>query len=211
MEWMCFDSLNYLTALKHMMIVSRILPMGWIWSIFQGLAFYSIREGGGATATASELRYVYSTNSDRTYVMNDVNDFQFFFDGDYRGLLTADDFLLDTPAGPITIDGTAGNDTLVGIGGEDHIIGGLGGDTLTGGAGIDHFIYTDVNDSQKFGAKDRTTDFEDGTDLIDLSVLPFYSITTNPVTVVDQINIIYNANLDLNLRATGMAFLTYSS
>jgi Ca2+-binding RTX toxin-like protein len=68
--------------------------------------------------------------------------------------------------------GAGGNDTLNGAGGVDRIYGGSGDDTinggtgndwLVGGAGADTFVF-DTN----WGA-DRIADFENGTDLVDLT------------------------------------------
>ena len=90
--------------------------------------------------------------------------------------LDASNFVFDTrgTSGNDTIDGSvlddvivgfAGDDSLTGRAGEDLIIGGEGNDSMTGGAGADTFM---------FGAghgNDTITDFEDGTDVIDLSAL----------------------------------------
>ena len=60
--------------------------------------------------------------------------------------------------------GGAGDDTLDGGAGDDLLVGGTGADSLTGGAGADTFRYP----SSAFGA-DTITDFEDGSDIIDLA------------------------------------------
>ena len=59
--------------------------------------------------------------------------------------------------------GDAGGDTLYGDGGNDTLEGGAGNDVLTGGAGADRFVFADGS-----GA-DRITDFQDGTDVIDMT------------------------------------------
>ncbi|MGL5080178.1 MAG: CAP domain-containing protein [Microcoleaceae cyanobacterium] len=64
-------------------------------------------------------------------------------------------------AGNDNLFGGRDNDALIGDGGNDTISGDLGADTLTGGAGADWFSVS--NDGQ--GA-DLITDFQDGTDLI---------------------------------------------
>jgi Ca2+-binding RTX toxin-like protein len=68
--------------------------------------------------------------------------------------------------------GKAGNDVLIGGNGYDYIDGGAGGDTLTGGTGYDVFIFlSDEQIGDKGGAHDLITDFQQGTDRIDLSAI----------------------------------------
>ena len=61
------------------------------------------------------------------------------------------------------IDGAAGNDTITGAGGADILIDGAGVDILSGGDGADTFVLA------RDGATDTITDFELGTDALDLS------------------------------------------
>ena len=70
--------------------------------------------------------------------------------------LDASNFLFDTT-------GTSGNDTIDGSVRSDRIVGYDGDDSLTGGGGADTFVFTSGH------GNDTITDFEDGTDLIDLS------------------------------------------
>lgn len=60
---------------------------------------------------------------------------------------------------------------LDGGGGDDVLSGGLGVDTLTGGAGADVFQYMSIAHSGRGVGRDVVTDFEQGSDLIDLSRL----------------------------------------
>ena len=62
------------------------------------------------------------------------------------------------------LSGGGANDELLGQKGKDTLNGGAGADTLTGGEAADTFVFT------ADGATDTITDFEDGTDLIDLDV-----------------------------------------
>ncbi|HEX9955586.1 MAG TPA: M10 family metallopeptidase C-terminal domain-containing protein, partial [Allosphingosinicella sp.] len=62
----------------------------------------------------------------------------------------------------------AGNDTLLGGAGNDVLIGGGGTDTLTGGAGKDTFFFA-AGDSGIGFARDSITDFERGTDKIEIA------------------------------------------
>ncbi len=62
------------------------------------------------------------------------------------------------------IEGTSRRDTLVGTDGNDTITGFRRKDILTGGGGSDTFVYTSLRDG-----RDIITDFEVGSDQIDLS------------------------------------------
>ena len=64
-----------------------------------------------------------------------------------------------------TINGDAGNDLILGGTDQDFINGGAGNDIMSGGMGTDRFIFEAAHGT------DRINDFEDGTDLIDLSAL----------------------------------------
>ncbi|WP_055686620.1 M10 family metallopeptidase C-terminal domain-containing protein [Loktanella sp. 5RATIMAR09] len=66
--------------------------------------------------------------------------------------------------------GGRGNDEIDGGSGTDDITGGLGQDTMTGGAGADTFIFNAMSDSRANNA-DIITDFDTGTDRIDLSMI----------------------------------------
>jgi Ca2+-binding RTX toxin-like protein len=71
--------------------------------------------------------------------------------------------------------GSTGGDKIVGGATNDIIHGDSGADTLTGGAGSDVFVYDNLNDAlaprSKGGAVDTITDFQNGTDKLDLSDL----------------------------------------
>ena len=69
------------------------------------------------------------------------------------------------------LEGGAGNDRIDGGGGNDTLIGGRGTDTLTGGAGADIFQFLSNADSGVGLGRDLITDFEQGSDKIDLSAL----------------------------------------
>ena len=72
---------------------------------------------------------------------------------------------LDGNSGNDRLIGGEGRDTLDGGEGDDWLSGGTGTDTLTGGAGADTFVYFAGHGS------DTITDFTDGEDVIDLSLL----------------------------------------
>ena len=78
------------------------------------------------------------------------------------------------------LSGGDGNDRIDGGVGNDTLIGGRGADTLTGGAGADIFQYLSLQDSGVGLGRDVITDFEQGSDKIDLSALaPSRYIGTN--------------------------------
>ena len=91
--------------------------------------------------------------------------------------------VIDGGGGKDTLLGSTANDafdfratTLIGIGeidlgaGDDTVIGTTGADTLTGGAGADRFVYTALGQSVA-GSGDEITDFEAGTDRLDLTAI----------------------------------------
>ncbi len=91
-------------------------------------------------------------------------------DDDVRGQNGNDD--VSGGKGDDNVTGGGGNDTLNGNNGNDTLIGGSGNDTLTGGSDDDTLTGSSGADVFVFGLRTRDdilTDFEDGTDLIDLS------------------------------------------
>ncbi len=75
-------------------------------------------------------------------------------------------------AGDDLLRGGAGNDVLNGGRDDDTLWGGIGRDTLTGGMGNDIFRFVSPADSTlALGGRDVILDFEDGVDLIDLSLI----------------------------------------
>jgi Ca2+-binding RTX toxin-like protein len=91
------------------------------------------------------------------------------------------DDTLDGYAGRDTLYGDEGNDLLLGGAGFDRLYGGTGDDTLdggkeedtlTGGDGADTFVFDQINNS-----KMTVTDFETGTDSIDISDWGFADAT----------------------------------
>jgi Ca2+-binding RTX toxin-like protein len=80
------------------------------------------------------------------------------------------DKLIGNDANNTFISG-AGNDTLSGGGGDDALYGGQGKDVMTGGAGKDTFLYAELSESAAGADRDVITDFEKGSDKIDLHQL----------------------------------------
>ena len=74
--------------------------------------------------------------------------------------------------GSNVLTGLGGNDTLGGGGGNDTLVGGANRDTLTGGAGSDLFVFSALGDSGTSTlTRDAITDFTQGQDRIDLSLI----------------------------------------
>jgi Ca2+-binding RTX toxin-like protein len=96
------------------------------------------------------------------------------------------------------ISGLGGNDSLSGLSGNDTLLGGTGSDTLTGGAGSDTFVLEYFNGSQFTQDLDVVTDFLQGTDKIDLSILgisdfnTIFSLTDNDTSLSSVITTRYN-------------------
>ncbi len=70
--------------------------------------------------------------------------------------------------GDDSLDGGTGNDLIVGGSGEDRIEGAEGGDRLIGGADADRFVYRAGDGGLTVELVDVITDFQDGTDLVEL-------------------------------------------
>ncbi|WP_337246299.1 Ig-like domain-containing protein [Vibrio toranzoniae] len=117
-----------------------------------------LEDGAGLSALVSylQLRNGGVEPSDiEVYQFIKENDGMFAVDGDERG-------------GVDILEGGEGDDILYGQGGDDTLIGGLGNDILVGGEGDDIFKWVD---EPLDGYRDVITDFEVGSDRIDLSEL----------------------------------------
>jgi hypothetical protein len=90
-----------------------------------------------------------------------------------------DDRLFGGP-GHDTLSGGMGRDVLWGGMGRDVLGGGPGADTLTGGGGADRFVFQFTGAGDR-GVTDLVTDFERGTDLVDLRL-----IDADPARAGDQ-------------------------
>ncbi|CAM3281632.1 calcium-binding protein [Paracoccus nototheniae] len=86
---------------------------------------------------------------------------------------------LDGGMGNDRLDGGIDRDRLWGGTGNDTLIGGSNGDVLTGGAGADVFVFRALTDS-RVGQGDLITDFQRGTDRIDVSGIALWNIPGNP-------------------------------
>ncbi len=86
-----------------------------------------------------------------------------------------DDFL-DGGADSDTLNGDNGMDVLQGGDGDDQLNGGADDDTLTGGGGADIFLFA------RGAGQDLITDFENGTDLIDVATLGIWDISQMNIT-----------------------------
>jgi Ca2+-binding RTX toxin-like protein len=133
---------------------------------------------GGHTGDGATLRYAVN-GAGNTLIFGDVDadgagDFSIQLDGVFA--VQASDFTdatIGTVQGTGASDGlmgTGGSEIILGLGGADTITPGLGQDILTGGGGADVFDFNTVADiGNSVATRDTITDFEQGTDLIDLS------------------------------------------
>lgn len=85
-----------------------------------------------------------------------------------------DDFLYGNQGNDFIFGGD-GTDIISGDEGDDLLNGMAGVDQLTGGTGADIFVFSDATHSNGSGY-DTITDFEQGTDLIDLSAFGYTSL-----------------------------------
>jgi Ca2+-binding RTX toxin-like protein len=85
-----------------------------------------------------------------------------------RGRMGED--VLSGGAGADVLRGGADDDLLYGGTEADALTGGLGDDRLNGGAGVDTFVFT------RNQGTDRITDFQNGTDKLDLKAFDFASL-----------------------------------
>lgn len=147
---------------------------------FMGTAFHN---GQGAT-----LRYTHANGN--TLIFGDVDgdgagDFALQLTGVHH--LTAQDFatgsigavhgtmgndLVQGGPGGMVLLGNAGSDTIIGGSGADTLWGGAGADIMTGGDGADVFRWREaIHSGATAGTRDIITDFEQGLDKLDLSLL----------------------------------------
>jgi Ca2+-binding RTX toxin-like protein len=142
---------------------------------------------------------VYGTNSAETitgYGGGIGQDIIYAFGGnDLIGTYAGDDYI-EAGAGNDDVYGGDGNDIIEGQVGHDVLFGGAGNDTIRGGYGVDHmqgdagidtFVFSILNDSNATYGVDTIYNFEDGTDLIDLSTLDASGISSfSDLTVADD-------------------------
>jgi len=84
------------------------------------------------------------------------------------------------------LTGNSLDNVLIGSLANDTLLGGLGNDKLTGGSGLDHFVLnTKVNNTSNV---DTLSDFESGTDKIDLSKVIFKTLGAKGVLSTDAFN-----------------------
>ena len=131
--------------------------------LFQGVSEDFTFERDEVTAVAGINVLSGTSGSSNLYVGGDRNDFFASGGGNDR---------LGGGAGNDTLLGGDGNDTIDGGAGNDRLIGGDGNDTLTGGSEADVFVFFADGLSPSGTGQDSITDFEIGTDQIELFGVP---------------------------------------
>ena len=112
----------------------------------------------------------------------------------------------DSLIGDIGVDqlfGGNGDDLLSGGGDDDVLTGGNGADTLTGGASGDRFDFDTLAEI----SGDVITDFETGTDVIDLSTIDANAVTAGNGTFASALlttNVIFTAAGQLRIYQDGL-------
>ena len=92
--------------------------------------------------------------------------------------------------------GGSGNDTIFGNYAANKLAGGAGNDVLTGGGSADYFVFT------RGGGQDKVTDFQHGTDFIDLRSI---GVTMTDVYVSDSSTGAVVQVADVSVTLTGVA------
>ncbi|MDE2405488.1 MAG: hypothetical protein KGM17_12550 [Sphingomonadales bacterium] len=111
----------------------------------------------------------------------------------------------------VILHGGAGDDQLYGGGGSDILEGGSGGDRLSGGTGADTFVFRGIDDSP-VGHADMITDFQHGTDKIELHNFALTGIGSQTYHAAgDYTTVILHAGAyDMEIDFQGHATITQS-
>lgn len=147
--------------------VAAAVESGMFSSGLEHFILFGQFEGRQPAADISIEKYLDANPDVEAAVSGDVSEAygHAFRHGGSEGRATSAQDTMDGGAGNDTLRGGLGDDTIDGGTGNDIISGGADDDTLTGGAGEDTFV---------FGAdsgNDRITDFEAGTDTLDITGL----------------------------------------
>jgi len=129
------------------------------WTFDQDLASHVASPDNFVTRQVGNDVHIENGDSIKLFGWEDGNEYARF---DYIKLVNTDAATNAAAADEIT--GTSGVDELVGTDADDTLVGYASWDLLTGGGGADKFVFTSLNDR-----RDKITDFEVGSDVIDMS------------------------------------------
>ncbi len=161
--WPRFNDTPSLTSIENINLIGTNSSDTVVLNGDQLNAFTSIDLGGGSADAISLTSTSTRLNSLSDGLMNNVE----IITAVYAGRSGVNINLSNQTEG-FLIGGSVFGDTINGGRGNDTIFGGLGNDNLTGGSGADKFLYLHANQSSN---SDTITDFQHGTDKIDVAAL----------------------------------------
>ena len=145
-----------------------------------GPVVVDIASDGGFDAANGEDAFALAAGFDQVSETDSLNDVENVVGSNDADSITGDgqDNRLEGLDGDDELFGGGGEDSLLGGGGEDTLESGDGDDALTGGGESDIFVFLDGTDD------DSVTDFEDGSDLLDVSA--FFGDAADAVAAARQ-------------------------
>lgn len=134
--------------------------------VFETTTISSTADAGGVDRVVSSVNFSLATSAGVRFVENLTLTGSAHINGSGNALNNK----VTGNSGDNKLAGDVGADTLSGGAGADTLTGGAGRDRLTGGSGADAFVFRSTSETGTTSAtRDVITDFELGSDLIDLA------------------------------------------